>query len=276
MTLEETIEYLNGKEYYSGLSLLNFNNLKVINSEIFDADIIITGIAYEVRLNFSDNDQYVIRGKTIPTLPWMYGKLIISNNDKSITFSSQSAIKKYYELSKIDISKYTKTEKEDIYIISLRYFKDNLENGITFRDYINFVNSVYVNSFKKYQLYGRLFDQITGIKHSSNEDLKTFASIESIFRLLEYEELQLATQQATAANIQAKEAKIESNKALKIAMASLIAAVVFAVIQLAYQGWHDITEDADNNTKYGQIMDLMKQNNKKDTIIVHVTAPAVK
>ena len=116
-----------------------------------------------------------------------------------------------------------------------------------------FLYSVY-NDFEKYTLYARLFQQITGVEaigQNTNRNEKTFASIESIFRLLEHKELQLATQQATAANEQAKDAKKEYKKAYVIALSSLAVSVVFGIWQSHYQWNHDNKED-DENSKYQQ------------------------
>lgn len=94
--------------------------------------------------------------------------------------------------------------KEDIYIISLKIFQKNWFLGISFIEYLHYIkNEVGITSIEDEYLF-RIYTEITGVDSSFKSTMNysiisNFATTESIFRLLEYKELQHSLKESEGA-----------------------------------------------------------------------------
>ena len=114
--------------------------------------------------------------------------------------------------------------KEDLYIAVLRWGREHLGEYTTPKDLFDLMNdrgfeSPYLSNFVAFQ---RLFwDTFTALDHPEEPYYERFEwvlSVESYFRLLEYEEL--------------NEARQSSTKALRLAVAAMIIAAGLAIASI--------------------------------------------
>ncbi|MDB5256795.1 MAG: hypothetical protein JWM14_1490 [Chitinophagaceae bacterium] len=126
----------------------------------------------------------------------------------------------------------SKNNNEDIYIVSLQIFKASWLEGLTFAEYLYTVRNIYGISIENDNVLIKIYREITDTKAQIHETWheKHFATTESIFRLLEYQELQESFKQS-------KEAKWWSFIALFLSLIGIVISIYFSQKQI------DLTED---------------------------------
>ncbi|MDB5256796.1 MAG: hypothetical protein JWM14_1491 [Chitinophagaceae bacterium] len=148
-------------------------------------------------------------------------------NRRNLETLSHGILEAEYHIKNVPFVNQRNNKKNDIdiYVLSLRYFHDNWEDGVSFIEYCNHIKNE-KRLFFPDPVLSQIYKEITQPPTTTfNPDDKYWATIESIFRLLEYEELQHSLKES-------KDARKEAKWAIGISIVTFLASIAISFYQI--------------------------------------------